>query len=129
MAVNAFTVLQPVSGETGIDPDARLVLVGSSFSGTGSWRERRWQVSRTNSFPASATNLVWDGQLRVSDGQLFWGQGADAFGDMMRLALGTTYYVSGYDRNDSSLSGAWATASSFTTRSDRLTAVRFRLGH
>ena len=121
-------VLWNASAETGVRLDAPYLAVKAPYSGAGTQREARWQVSKTNSFPATATNAVFDSGLRENDDRE---QGDDWIEipvglDMPGLAAwaaSTTYYVSCLGRNTSSESSSWATAISFTTEAAKVTAA------
>lgn len=129
MAASTPVIVQPVASEAGIRPDDLLMCVKQTYQGASTQRECRWQISATNSFPASGSNLLFDSLLREDDSL---GQGDDWIEiqcSLIPLAIGTTYYLSCLVRNGSNESSSWATGVAFTTTTGLLTAATWRQAH
>ena len=92
--------------ETGVRLDARFQCLKNPYSGAGTQREVRWQLSLTNSFPASGSNLKFDTLLREPDNQDLGADWADVHGAQIPLASSTVYYRSCMVRNTSNQSSA-----------------------
>lgn len=128
MAANTPVIWTP-TGQTGVRMDEVLQLVASAYSGASTFRGRRWQVSVTNSFPASSTNVRWDTQARAADSRSQGEQWLEVpLALVMDLAASTVYYVSCMDTNNADEASSWATSISFTTYADTFTSSVFLAG-
>lgn len=135
MAADQAVVVQPVSGEVGVRPDARLVLQKTAATGSGSGGgtqvEVRWQLATADGpwpFAAGAAALLWDLLLRADDGQVVGDDWCEVHGSLVPLPRGTVIWVSCTWRNAAGDSAPWAAGVSFTTASD-MTAARWLKGH
>ena len=126
MAANQPTVLMPVTGETGIRLDDVLMFLKSPYSGAGTQRELRVQVSTVNSFPSSSA--IIDTSLRENDDRAQGDDWAELQLAMYGLAASTLYYLSCMVRNTSNEPSSWASSVSFTTEADPLTAATWTAG-
>ena len=130
MAAGTPTVLAPAAAEV-VRLETVLAVLKTPYSGAGTQRELRVQVSRTNAFPAWATNAVFDSLLREDDSHA---QGDDwcevqvgrQLPGLAAWAAATTYYCSALVRNTSSESSSWATAVTFTTAAAEVSASTWR---
>jgi len=121
MAAGTPSIIYPTNGETGIRLAHVLLALKAPYSGAGTQREVRWQVSTTNSFPAT-TALVWDSGLRENDDHALGDDWVEVPLPLL-AASATTYYLSCLVRNTSDESSSWATAVSFATETGLTTAV------
>lgn len=112
---------------TGVRPEILCVLA-SVYSGSGTLRGRRWQVSKTNSFPASSPNLVYDTQARASDGISQGSDWVDIPLESLNIAPGDTLYVSCIDTNSVPETSSWATAKSFVIVANQFTSAVWAQG-
>ena len=97
-------------------------------------REVRWQVSKTNSFPAVSPNVVYDTGLRVPDGNEMTDDTIEIWRDFLGEAqqltpagavASTTYYVSYMTRTTGGVSSGWATGVAITYGAFALPSTRW----
>ena len=132
MAADTPVVISPAAGDS-VRLDTILSALKNPYSGTGTQVEARWQISRTDSFPASAANLVHDTLLRENDDHA---QGDDwteihvgsQLPGLQKWAPLTTYYLAVMVRNSSGQSSSWSASVSFTTAAADVSAATFRSG-
>ena len=127
MAADTPVIWTP-TGMVGVRLDEVLQLVASLYSGASTFRGRRWQVSLTNSFPASSTNVRYDTQARAADGRSQGEQWLEVPLALLNLAAGTAYYISCMDTNNADEASSWATSITFTTYADPFTGAVFVAG-
>mgnify|MGYP001558283955 CR=1 FL=1 len=126
MAANTPTIIT-ASGQT-VRLNEILQIIASAYAGAGTLRGRRWQVSATNSFPASDANRKWDTRHRASDSRSQGAQWVEIPLESLELAANTTYYLSCADLNTSAETSSWATAISIVTEANLYTSTKWTQG-
>lgn len=107
-----------------IPQDRVYVPLKGPYSGADQQVEAEWQLSRTNSFPASATNKVWSSGLRENDNHSQGDDWVEIFMDLLLTTPGETLYLSCRVRNGLLEASGWATAIALTISSDGPTGAR-----
>ena len=119
-------IWNPRTTEAGIRLNEPLIAIKSAYTGAGTQREVRWQLSATSAFPASSTNVRWDSLLRENNDNQLGDDWVEIPVPLLTLTAGGTYYLSCLVRNTSSESSSWATAIEIAFESAPLTSTTFR---
>lgn len=115
------------ASETGVRLGDVLTVVGTApAGGTGVFRGRRIQASRTDSFPAVAPNLVHDFPTAAPNGREVTSQEVEVYLELLDLVPGDQIWFSAEDVDSDGTESAWATAFSITMEEAEVSADQWR---